>query len=135
MVNNSEPRLPIVLYPTDTWVVLIRGPRAFGPFANSMRAKTFATCHGGIALTWHEPEWVTLAYPPDEGAIWFNNDWTAPRVVGPFYDCENLIQSYPIGDGIAVVLEMPDDHWDGDDDDELPVANNDNGDTGELNAA
>ena len=79
----------LMLFATDTWVVLVPGPRAFGPFSSGKKAKNFATCRGGIATTWWEPEGMHDGWD-HEGAVWFNDDWTTPFVIGgPFFDCED----------------------------------------------
>ena len=107
----------IVLFDTDMWIVLTRAPRAFGPFSSRKKAKLFAACHGGIALTWHEPEGMCEGWD-HEGAVWFNNDWNAPFVIGgPFFDCEDArsVCAHWFGaeSGIAIELEWPDDdYWD-----------------------
>jgi hypothetical protein len=125
-----------VLFDTDTWIVLTRTPRAFGPFSSRKKAKLFAACRGGIALTWHEPQWVCEGCPPDFGAVWFNNDWMAPFIVGPFYDREDVIKSYGVDDGIAVALEMPDDYGgDGDGEPIIEFTVNVNDDTGRQKRA
>jgi hypothetical protein len=134
MTHDSEPRLPAITFGSNTWIVLTRTPRAFGPFANSALAKNFAACHGGIALTWHVPHWVCEGCPPDYGAVWFNNDWTVPMVVGPFYDCDDVVKHYPVGDGIAVELDEFPDSWGGGGGEALP-AGNDNGDACERAVA
>jgi hypothetical protein len=102
-----------ILFDTDEWIVLTRAPFAFGPFdAGENVARTFAERVGGIALTWHEPEWVCESYPPDFGAVWFNGDWENPFVVGPFYDSADAAATYGAGrNGFAVELdEFPEEH-------------------------
>jgi hypothetical protein len=123
-----------VLFDTDTWIVLTRAPFAFGPFSNRRQAKLFAACRGGIALTWYEPEWIGEGLPPDFGAVWFNNNWEAPFVVGPFYDCDEVAK-WSKGKGIAVELdEFPDDYGPGDGEPVVDVAN-DNDNAGGQNRA
>ena len=128
----------IVLFPTDTWVVLVPGPRAFGPF-RAKKAKNFAACRGGIATTWWEPEGMRDGWD-HEGAVWFNDDWTAPFVIGgPFFDCKDVwdVCAFSgIESGIAIELERPDDFWTGPDDGEpLIEFVNDNNDAKEQNRA
>jgi hypothetical protein len=72
-----------------------------------------------------------------EGAVWFNNDWNAPFVIGgPFFDCEDArsvcTQWFGTKSGIAIKLECPDDFWGGDDDGEpiVEFTANDNDDAG-----
>ena len=119
----------IILFATDAWIVLLKGPRAIGPFSSRKKARNFATCRGGIALTWYEPEGMCEGWD-HEGAIWFNNDWNAPFVIGgPFFDCEDArsvcTQWFGAESGIAIELERPDDFWTGPDDEESvePPAN------------
>jgi hypothetical protein len=125
---------------SDKWVVLTKGPRATGPFASRTKAKNFATCYGGIALTWYEPEGVCDGWD-HEGAVWFDNDWNAPVVIGgPFFDCKDVwsICTFPSAEsGIAIELERPDDFWGGDDDGEPidDVANDNNAAGGQSHAA
>src|SRR5262249_31453279 len=107
----------IVLFDTDTWIVLARAPRAFGPFSSRKKAKLFAAYRGGIALTWYEPEAMSEGWD-HEGAIWFNNDWNAPFVIGgPFFNCEDArsvcTQWFGAESGIAITLERPPDYYDG----------------------
>src|SRR5262245_16803444 len=134
--NNS-----IVLFDTDTWIVLTCAPRAFGPFSNCKKAKLFAACRGGIALTWYEPEGMWEGWD-HEGAVWFNNDWNAPFVIGgPFFDCEDArsvcTQWFGAESGVAIKLEYRDDFWGGDDDGEPvdDVANDNNAAGGQSHAA
>ena len=126
----------IILFATDAWIVLLKGPRAIGPFSSRKKARNFATCRGGIALTWYEPEGMCEGWD-HEGAIWFNNDWNAPFVIGgPFFDCKDVwdVCTFPGAEnGTAIDLEYPDDFWTGPDDDGEPIVEftaNDNDDVG-----
>ena len=96
-----------VLFDTDEWIVLTRAPFAFGPFDGGQAvAQQFAERIGGIAVSWHEPEWVTPHFPPDWGAVWFNGDWDNPFVVGPFYDVADAVSCYGAGrPGMGVELD------------------------------
>jgi hypothetical protein len=130
-----------MLFASDRWVVLLPGPRAIGPFSSGKKAKNFATCRGGIATTWWEPEGMHDGWD-HEGAVWFNDDWTAPFVIGgPFFDCKDVwtVCTFPGAEnGIAIELEYPDDFWTGPDDDDEPIVEftaNDNDDVGEQNRA
>ena len=128
-----------VFFDTDTWIVLTRAPRAFGPFSSPKKAKLFATCRDGIALTWHEPEGMCDGWD-HEGAVWFNNDWNAPFVIGgPFFACEDAksvcTQWFGADSGIAIKLERPDDFWGGDDDGEPVVDVANDNDAGRQNHA
>jgi len=74
------------------------------------------------------------------GAVWFNDDWTAPFVIGgPFFDCKDVwdVCAFSgIESGIAIELERPDDFWTGPDDGEpLIEFVNDNNDAKEQNRA
>jgi hypothetical protein len=119
-----------VLFDTDTWVVLVREPmlRAIGPFKSGKKAKNYATCFGGIALTWHEPHYMCEGCD-HLGAVWFNNNWDKPFVIGgPFFDCEDAKAfCAPLFAGVAITLECPDDYWDGGNTPEdMPVNDNTN---------
>jgi hypothetical protein len=77
---------------------------------------------------------------PRRRAVWFNDDWTAPFVIGgPFFDCKDVwdVCAFSgIESGIAIELERPDDFWTGPDDGEpLTEFVNDNSDTKEQNRA
>jgi len=72
-----------------------------------------------------------------ECAIWFDNDWNAPFVIGgPFFNCEDVwavCTFLGAESGVAINLEYPDDFWTGPDDDGEPIVEftaNDNDDVG-----
>ena len=126
----------IILFATDAWIVLLKGPRAIGPFSSGKKVKNFAVCRGGIATTWWEPEGVRPGWD-HECAIWFDNDWNAPFVIGgPFFNCEDVwavCTFLGAESGVAINLEYPDDFWTGPDDDGEPIVEftaNDNDDVG-----
>src|SRR5262249_31293896 len=98
-----------VLFDASKWIVLTRAPFAYGPFEDCHAAYEFDARHGGvgsIVTTWHQPEWVTMHFPPDYGAVWVNGDWDNPVVVGAFYDIADAVQTSGGVDGTGMAVEL-----------------------------